>query len=146
MKNVRIIGTAALLLLAGCTGAEVTEPTSPTPVEETGGAVVACAAFFDGGDRSYENKIVRMLTDLPEQPRQFDFRTRADAYTEVSMIAETAPAEIGEPMQTVADALKPFHEAVQTETYSVNYETPDLAIPLTDLMEACAAAGYTVSQ
>lgn len=160
MKTLRIMGITAALLLAGCGAAEVAEPTQEPTQEPTGEptqepaetpqaaditGVDSCAAFFDGGDDSYEQKLIRLLTVLPEQPRQSDFKTRADMYSEISAIAETAPVGIGEPMQDAADSLKPFYDAVQDQSYSVEYAVPDVMGSLGTLMLGCADAGYQIS-
>ncbi len=155
-------GAVATFALAACSAEDAT-PVAPPPTvsadveqetvsvapetpEPAGDPLAACAALFDGGADSIVQRAPNLLVEVPESLDTTSAQPYMVMDSELRVVLDLAPSEMQDAVESIRAPFAAISAAVTAGDSEVSSDTSDVAEAVTDLMEECVDAGFSIEE
>ncbi|WHP18805.1 hypothetical protein [Cellulomonas sp. ES6] len=119
---------------------ETTEP-APTP-----DADAACAVIGDGGSESIVQRIPTALTSIGATIGQEQIDELLDINEKLGDAIELAPTDLAAALTSLKVPFQQAQDAMDSGSGSLSMDTASVAADVTEVLELCVAAGYSVAE
>lgn len=150
------VASMVAVVVSGCGSsseepAETSAAPAPAPVEttepaSTPDADAACAVIGDGGSESIVQRIPTALTSIGATIGQEQIDELLDINAKLGEAIELAPTDLAGALTSLKVPFQQAQDAVGSGSGSLSMDTASVAADVTEVLELCVAAGYSVAE
>lgn len=152
--GVSAIAVMIAFAVSSCGGSSDEPPatsSAPAPVRTTGPAPTpdadaACAVIGDGGGESVVQRIPTSLTSIGSTIGQEQIDELLYINEKLGEAIELAPTDLAAALTSLKVPFQQAQDAVDSGSGSLSMDTASVAADVTEVLELCVAAGYSVAE